>query len=432
MEKLKRKRNRLSLRKAFILTVLMTFCTVAALSGLCIWGCAEFRRYLLPDSNAVFLTIEITDTDGNVSTLGSYVRLGEEMQPLPLMFAVEDGEPVIVNYDLASIETNATKVENTYSMLTPKRKLAYQGCGVIMVAFPTFLSMAGILFCGFFFYQRKLNKPLKLLSEATGKISDRNLDFQLNYEVDDEMGDLCRSFEQMRQALDENNRELWKMLEERKLVQASIAHDLRNPIAIIEGYAEYLQIQVQTGNLPMERIAQIADNVDKTAKRLERYTESIRAIDQLDEIEINRERIPVEKFMEDISEDLSFLAAGQGIRLDRAGKSPKGLVWLDASILYRVLENILNNALRYAKETIRLSFELEDQFLIISVTDDGPGFSEELLRNRNKLLMPVAGEDGHQGLGLTISRLLCKKHGGRLELSNHPSGGATVKIIVGV
>ena len=254
----------------------------------------------------------------------------------------------------------------------------------------------------------------------------------MSYASADEMGHLCRSFEQMRQALDENNRELWKMIEERKLVQASIAHDLRNPIAIIEGYAEYLQMNLQTGNLTMERILQIADNMDKSAKRLEQYTESIRAINQLDDIEINRKQIPIEKLLEDISEDLSFMATGEEIKLNRVGETPKGIVSIDTSILYRVLENILNNALRYAKETITLSFEMENRFLTISVTDDGVGFSEEILKNKSRLLTPAANEDGHCGLGLTISRLLCKKHDGRLELSNHSSGGAAVKIIVKV
>ena len=430
MEGLKKKYHDLSLRKAFILTVLITFCLVVALSGLCIWGCIAFRQYLLPDSNQVFLTIDVTFTDGRRSTLGARVRLGEEMSPVPF-FRADEEDPAI-EHDLSSIESTITKMENTYDMLTPKRKIAYQGCGVLMVALPAVFSMVGILLCGFFFFWQKLNRPLKLLSEATEQITDKNLDFKLSYDSKDDMGNLCRSFDQMRQALDENNRELWKMIEQQKMVQASIAHDLRNPIAIIEGYAEYLQLNVQTGHLTMERVLQITENLDKAAKRLGQYTESIRAINQLDDIEISREQISVEKLIEDISEDLSFMAAGKKLQLNTIGEIPKGIVQIDTSILYRVLENILNNALRYAKETISISFEMENQVLTISVIDDGTGFSEEILKNENRLFVPVASEDGHCGLGLTISRLLCKKHNGRLELSNNLSGGAMVKIIVGV
>lgn len=432
MEKLKKKYNDLSLRKAFILTVLTTFCIVVGLSGLCIWGCSEFCQYLLPDSNAVFLTIDVKDTDGNITTMGIRVGLGEEMTPVPIMQREENGESVYESYDFSSMEANIKKVENSYDMLSPKHQIAYKGCGALMIALPALFSMSGILLCGFFFYRKKLNRPLKLLSEATEQITDKNLDFTLSYEANDEMGNLCRSFEQMRQALYENNRELWKMIEEQKMIQASIAHDLRNPIAIIEGYAEYLQINMQTGHLTMDRILQITDNMDKAAKRLGQYTESIRAINQLNDIEISQEQIFVEKLIEDISEDLSLMAACENIKLNITGEIPKGLVQIDTSILYRVLENILNNALRYAKETISLSFEMGNRVLTISVIDDGVGFSEEILKNKSRLLMPGSSEDGHCGLGLTLSRLLCKKHNGRLELSNNLSGGAMVKIIVGV
>lgn len=432
MEKLKKKYYDLPLRKAFILTVLMTLCIVVVLSGLCIWSCAAFRQYLLPDSNAVFLTMGLSDTDGHRINFGYQIQLGEEMTSLPRIQAEEDGKPIFESYDLSSMETAIAKVENSYDMLSPKRKIAYQGCGVLMIVLPALFSMTGILLCGFYFYRQKLNRPLKLLSEATERITDKNLDFTLSYEANDEMGNLCRSFEQMRLALDENNRELWKMIEEQKMVQASIAHDLRNPIAIIEGYAEYLQIHMRSGHLTTERMLQITDNMDKAAKRLEQYTESIRAIDQLDDIEISRSEISVERFINDIAEDLSLMAAGENIKLNIIGEIPKGVVQIDTTILYRVLENILNNALRYAKETISLSFEMENRVLTISVMDDGTGFSEEILKNKNRLLMPKPNEDGHCGLGLTISRLLCKKHNGRLKLSNNSTGGATVKIIVGV
>lgn len=432
MEWLKKKYRDLPLRSAFIFTVMLTFCIVVALSGLSIWGCLALQRYLLPDSNEVYLTLEITDTEGNVTALTSLIRLGEEMTSLPMMYAESDGERVIENYDLSSIKTNITKVERGYDILSSKRKFVYRSCGVLMIALPAVFSMAGILFCGYLFYRYKLDLPLKLLSEATEQIADKNLDFHLTYGSGDEMGRLCCSFEQMRRALDENNRELWKMLEERKMVQASIAHDLRNPIAVIEGYAEYLQMNLQSGRLTGERLGQIAANLGKAANRLGQYTESVRAIERLDEISVSRVRTAIGEFLEEVCADFSLMAAGAGKRLNIAGEIPGGTVSLDGALLYRVLENVFNNALRYAKETIVLSFELDEHTLTITVIDDGSGFSEGIPGDMGRLLMLAADEDGHRGLGLTISRLLCMKHDGRLELSNHSAGGAVVKIFFGV
>lgn len=228
---------------------------------------------MLPDSNSVYAELEVTDIEGKVTSMGGLVKLGEEMTTIPLFGAEADGEPVISNYDLSSIQIAAVKVENHFESLTPKRKLAYQVSGIMMIALPLLFSMVGILLCGFFFYRYKLSKPLKLLSNATEQIASKNLDFTLSYDNKDEMGGLCRSFEQMRQVLDENNRALWKMLEERKLLQASVAHDLRNPIAIISGYAEYLQMNLSKESFTRERIATIADHIYLSAGRLKKSTE---------------------------------------------------------------------------------------------------------------------------------------------------------------
>ena len=88
------------------------------------------------------------------------------------------------------------------------------------------------------FYHKVLEPPITVLMEATAHIQDRDLNFQITFDGQDELGRLCAAFEKMRQTLYENNRQMWSMLEERRALQASVAHDLRNPIAIMTGYVE--------------------------------------------------------------------------------------------------------------------------------------------------------------------------------------------------
>lgn len=187
------------------------------------------------------------------------------------------------------------------------------------------------------------------------------------------MGALCQSFEHMRMALYENNKILWKMLEERKLMQASIAHDLRNPIAIIEGYTEYLQLNLPNGKLSIQRILRISDNLNKAAKRLEYYTESIRRINQLEDVELNLKETPVLEFVKDIEDDFSVIASGLNIHLIVTHDLQDCLVKLDGAVVYRILENVFGNAMRFAKEKITISFSINEQNLLISVSDDGCG-----------------------------------------------------------
>ncbi len=427
MEKLKRKCS--SLQNYFVLIVLITFFVVICLSLLSIWGCQKFREYLLPNSNTIWVTLNITYSDGKTEELEFSTELGQEMYDIPRLTGVEGG--LINNSELSDIKTSIEKIENNFDMLTPKRKIAYQICGISMIAIPMIFSIVGILICGFIFYRKKLNKPLKLLENSMEQISNKNLDFKLSYTSNDEMGKLCNSFEKMRQILEETNKELWKMIEERRLVQASVAHDLRNPISIIEGYTEYLQTNLQNDNLSKDKILEITSNINKTAKRLERYTDSIRTINALEDIEVNRKEISTRKFIEDVKSDLKQMTKSKGIGLDlEAEKLFKEKIKIDSYIIYRILENIINNALRYSKEKINLSFNIQENYLIISIVDDGIGFSEDVLKERNKLIIPTSSDDKHCGLGLIISRILCKKHGGKIELSNDISGGAKVKIFI--
>lgn len=427
MEKLKRKCS--SLQNYFVLIVLITFFVVICLSLLSIWGCQKFREYLLPNSNTIWVTLNITYSDGKTEELEFSTELGQEMYDIPRLTGAEGG--LINNSELSDIKTSIEKIENNFDMLTPKRKIAYQICGISMIAIPMIFSIVGILICGFIFYRKKLNKPLKLLENSMEQISNKNLDFKLSYTSNDEMGKLCNSFEKMRQILEETNKELWKMIEERRLVQASVAHDLRNPISIIEGYTEYLQTNLQNDNLSKDKILEITSNINKTAKRLEGYTDSIRTINALEDIEVNRKEISTRKFIEDVKSDLKQMTKSKGIGLDlEAEKLFKEKIKIDSYIVYRILENIINNALRYSKEKIILSFNIQENYLIISIVDDGIGFSEDVLKGRNNLIMPTASSNEHCGLGLIISRILCKKHGGKLELSNDISGGAKVKIFI--
>lgn len=425
MEALKNKWRNLPLRRFLMLTVCGSVAAVTIVSALIISGCAAFRHWLLPYPDAVYLTVEETLSDGSVTESVYLLGLGEEASALPFL-EIGDGEREKVKESRYAIE----KVETGADSLTPKRKLAYQACGIAMYAAPTVLALAAIFWCSLYFYRRRLKTPLELLSGAAEKIAAQDLDFEIVYSCGDEMGALCRSFEEMRAALLENKKELWKMLEERRLLQASVAHDLRNPIAVIEGYAEYLETALMSGRADRENTARIVRNLGAAAKRLEQYTESVRLVNQSEEEQISREPVAAPLLADAVSSDLSVLAEQNGILLLVEDSLPDKEIQVDPALLCRVLENVMSNALRCAKREIRLDFSLQGSMLAVTVTDDGKGFPEEVLHGReNRLFTP--GPDGHMGIGLSISRLLCRKHGGRLELSNLPCG-ACVKILLSV
>lgn len=424
-----------SLRKSFIGAVSCAVAGIILLSGLTVWFCLAFQSWLLPDPNAVYITVKTTFADGSTREFTQRFALrGEneseqEIYDITPQLMIEGEDASIVEDRIDSIE----KIENSVEGLSPKRKFAYRFSQGAMIGLPFLYSVIGILLCALWFYKKKLAPPIHILSEASSHIAEHDLDFTVEYRSRDELGDLCRSFEQMRQVLYENNRELWNMLEERKLLQASVAHDLRNPIAVIEGYAEHLQLSIEAGNLTDQKLMKMAVNLQNAAGRLSCYTESIRHLNKLEELEIHRKRENLPDLLTEIMDDFSVMARQKNIELKLVSHLPTGEVLLDRQIYFRVFENIVVNALRYAKGVIQIEFALQSGKLLTVVTDDGEGFTQKVMQEKGQQFMLYDGNTGeHRGMGLMISRVLCKRHSGELKLANSTQGGASVTIILGL
>lgn len=410
MEAVKGKR---SLKRAFAGGVAATMATVLLLSGLtaglCLW-----QQSKLMDNPGVLLTIKAILPGGGEQCLEQPLRFGETagmgMESLP--GAVEE----------YSIE----EIEASLEALPAQDRRTYRALGAAMVVLPFLYALGGISLCAWWFYRKKLAPPIEILTQATEKIRARDLDFTIEIPSQDELGSLCAAFEQMRQALWDNNRQLWAMLRQRRQLQASVAHDLRNPIAILEGSVEYLQGGIQRGTLSRARQEEILENLAFTAKRLEGYTDGIRDLNALEELPVNRAPVSLPGLMDRAAESFSLLAAQRGLALVRRGELPACRVLLDETIFYRALENVVANALRFARAEITLEAALAGETLTLGVTDDGKGFSQHILGKKDLLFYTEDTTGEHQDFGLATARLLCRKHQGDLILSNRPLRGACV------
>ncbi len=422
MEKIKRQ----SLKRSFMEAVAVTMLMVFFCSGFAIFGCYRFQKYILPDSNEVWLTQQTTAPDGTVTE--AKMRYVLDGSPEPFGQLVADGQEHNENQGQTSYMIE--RIESSYSMLSPKARTAYLVSQICMVLLPLLFTVIGITLCAWWFYHKVLEPPITVLMDATAHIQDRDLNFQINFDGQNELGQLCTAFEKMRQTLYENNRQMWSMLEERRVLQASVAHDLRNPIAIMTGYVEYLQENSQGGTLTEEKLEKALSNLGITAERMGRYTDTMRDLGAIEEIEVHRREVELPDFLQHMADSLSILFQNTEVRFFCDFHVPKGRTVFDGELLYRVLENLISNALRFAEHQIELDFYLEHGTLSATVTDDGPGFSEKILRKKNALFYSEDTSGKHLGLGLAVSRVLCQKHGGTIELSNQSPHGACVKATI--
>ncbi len=281
------------------------------------------------------------------------------------------------------------------------------------------------------FYKRELEKPLRVLQEASEKIADNCLDFELEPVKDNEMGRLRDSFEKMRAALYENNRASWQQLEERKRLNAAFAHDMRTPITVLKGYGEMLERYVPEGRISQEKLLEILGMMNGQIRRLENYTQKMSSIRKLEDLEPETMPIKAEALDEKLKGMCQIL--GQEISYSFSGE---GMLELDETLVLEVCENLISNGLRYARRSLQVTVrvtegelsgleEAPERYLEIVVEDDGPGFCPEALQHGADPFYRGEGqmEQSHFGLGLYICRLICAKCGGSLALSNGVCGG---------
>ena len=205
MEKIKRQ----SLKRSFMKAVAVTMLIVFFCSALAIFGCYRFQKHILPDSNEVWLTQQTTAPDGTVTE--AKMRYILDGSPEPFGQLIADGQEH--NESQGQTSYMIERIESSYSMLSPKARTAYRVSQVCMVLLPFLFAVIGITLCAWWFYHKILEPPITVLMDATTHIQDQDLNFQINFDGRDELGQLCAAFEKMRQTLYENNRQLWSMLE---------------------------------------------------------------------------------------------------------------------------------------------------------------------------------------------------------------------------
>lgn len=280
------------------------------------------------------------------------------------------------------------------------------------------------------FFRMRLAPGIDTLDHAAAKIADQDLDFTVAYDRDDELGRLASSFETMRANLVETQRDLWRTAEERKRLNAAFAHDLRTPLTVLKGKIELLEARLQSGTTSPEQLSNSVASLSNQVERLERYVAAMSGLQKLEDRAAVRRREPFDAVagaIEDAGEGLApganrSFALSISVRCDH--ERPE--LCVDRAFVGEVADNLVSNALRFAQTHVDARLDVEDDFLVLIVEDDGPGFSPEALARGCSPFFSETPSKDHFGLGLNIASLLCEKHGGSLLLENQPQGGARV------
>ena len=265
-----------------------------------------------------------------------------------------DNRTIHIAVDTAIISENITGTyeispsndEYQYSELANQDKFIYLSATVAMIALPTLYLVLGTIFIVKIYYRLKLALPIEQLNIGIANLTNNNLDFQITYNSNDELGRLCSTLEVMRNELIENNQKVWELLDQRKALTASVSHDLRTPITVLKGYLDYL-----LKNLPEKRVSDdvlltTLKSMAHSSARLERYVECIQDIQKIEDIEISKTMVVGKDFLEEINNDLMIIAKNNHKDLVLEAKIVSKQLYLDKQIIFKILENLLNHEIR--------------------------------------------------------------------------------------
>lgn len=378
-----------SLRTSMAVTFLIAICVAALLSSVTIFAANQVQHEILKKR---YMTINSPDFQVDENT-GNY---------------------------MLDIDNNNI----TWQPLSTWDTVAYYGSYAAMVGLPVFYIAVGIGAAAAVYYRKKLREPITQLQNGVERIQEDNLDFHIEYDGDDELGRLCCSMEKMRRELRQKHKALWESLEQRKLLNASVSHDLRTPITVLKGYLDYLEKNIPQDKLTEDMLFDTVSSMQGAVNRLELYVESVRDIEKIENIEIEKRSENVKLLLNELRSNVQQLAGNKEIIISNDITVDK--IQIDKGVFFRILENLLQNALRYAEEQVSINLSHKKDFLILTVKDDGKGFSAADLEKATTVFYSNDKEKQHFGIGLSVCKILCEKHGGLLYVGNQKEKGACV------
>lgn len=288
-----------------------------------------------------------------------------------------------------------------------------------------------IAFTGF--TAKRLQRELAKLEHVTGRIAERDLEFIPEQTNVTEFNRILEATTSMRDALKTSLIKEWETESVKRRQINALVHDIKTPLTVVGGNAELL-LESSLGANEKEYAKQIHAGVE----RIYRYVDDILLVSK--DAHQHNEGIEENSIfaLKDIAaEILSFTGKEKRLQLRTSIEEDTGMLPVTRQDVERILQNLLENAVRYApvNSTIYFDVSKKERSIVICVSDEGPGFSEEALMYAGELFWQddKSRTDGrHHGVGLASVKQIVSGVGGELRLRNGETKGACVEVFIPV
>lgn len=301
------------------------------------------------------------------------------------------------------------------------------------------LFMFFVLFIFTFLLSTKIIIPIIKLNKSTKEMSNGNFDIDVLIESKDEIGDLGKSFNIMKEKIKEqietikkDRDDLIKIEGHRKVFFDNVTHEIKTPLTIIDGYAQMI---LDEGNSDEKLIIKAACKIKKESNKLHQMIVDILDMSKLEskrEMDI-KEKLNMKDIIKNICDDMSIKAKKYEIVIE-TNLEEHICIFASKDDIWRMLVNIIDNSIKYGnvKSVIRVSLFRSNDKCNIVVEDEGKGISQEALQ---RIFEPFYRADkepssrmGGNGLGLSIVKSIIDKYGGSINIESKTDKGTRVYV----
>ncbi|MEM7549565.1 MAG: HAMP domain-containing sensor histidine kinase [Bacteroidota bacterium] len=234
--------------------------------------------------------------------------------------------------------------------------------------------------------------------------------------------------EEQKSTISEQSEELKTLIEDKDYIIRILAHDLRNPLANIQGLTFLIENEndADQKNTYLSMIKQAVSNAQNLVQRVLEMDES----DQ-DDVRVNIEELDINKYVSESVEHMREAAQKKSIEINLDQEPDPVIIHADKTYLLQIFENLLSNAIKFSpKETvIKVLISIKEENVHVRIMDEGPGIHPEeqgkLFQKFSKLSTRPTGGESSTGLGLSLVKRYVELIDGKVWYEDEASKGST-------
>jgi signal transduction histidine kinase len=273
-----------------------------------------------------------------------------------------------------------------------------------------------------------ITKRLNVVIRGIRQFQSGDLTARIPARYETEFGGIGLVFNSMADEIQKNIKDLEYLDTLRKELISNISHDLRTPVASIQGYAETLIMKKDT--ISEDEREKYLDIIVRSCERLKNQVSDLFELSKLQAGQVNLQPEPfsIGELVQDVVNKYRILSQKKGININVVFSKDIPLVKADLSLIDRALQNLLDNAIKFCREDDIINIEINTKKpgeVELKISDSGVGISQDDLPYIFERYYKNLDHEESTGLGLAIVKRIIDLHDSNIEVFSQPGKGTT-------